>query len=242
MYSIGQFAKKTGVTTRTLRFYDEKGLLRPSHLSESGRRFYTDQDLVTLQNILVFKYLGYSLEEIRTMLRTDAGQDWRAALKRQHEEMLKEKKRIEKVLATLEDALVLAENRDSIDPDIFLSVIHNLVREDEQKAFLKSVLPEDLVDELFDVGREELLRNGGRFLEAFGKIKEAYRKRLPDEEVVRIFTELMEALPKDLLNRLEEQSEKLERIRFDEVLFPIPLTKEEERWLEEVMQRVSNKS
>lgn len=56
MYTIGQFARKTGVTTRTLRFYDQKGLLKPSYLSESGRRFYTDRDLLTLQNILVFKY------------------------------------------------------------------------------------------------------------------------------------------------------------------------------------------
>jgi len=65
---------QTGVTTRTLRFYDRKGLPKPSHLSESGRRFYTDKDLLTLQNILVLKYLGYSLDEIRTMLRSDAGQ------------------------------------------------------------------------------------------------------------------------------------------------------------------------
>ena len=64
MYTIGPFARKTGVTTRTLRFCDKKGLLKPSNLSESGRRFYTDKDLLTLQNILVFKYLGYSLDEM----------------------------------------------------------------------------------------------------------------------------------------------------------------------------------
>jgi DNA-binding transcriptional MerR regulator len=236
-YTIGQFARKTGVTTRTLRFYDQKGLLKPSHVSESGRRHYTDQDLVTLQNIMVFKYLGYSLAEIRTMLRTDAGRDLRAALKRQYQEMMEEKQRIEKVLETLECALALAEKRDAIDPDLFLSVIHNLAKEDEQKAYQKSVLPEDLVDELFEVSREDLLRDGGRFLEAIGKSKEAYRKQLPDEDVMRIVAEMLDALPRRLVERLAEQSDKLERLTLEEALFPIPLTKDEERWLEDVMRR-----
>ena len=237
MYTIGQFARKTGVTTRTLRFYDQKGLLKPSYLSESGRRFYTDRDLLTLQNILVFKYLGYSLDEIRTMLRKEAGRDWRASLKRQHQEMLQEKKRIEKVLETLETALALAEQREAIDPDIFLSVIHNLVKEDEQKAFLKAVLPEELVDELFETSREDLLRDGGRFLEVLGKLKEACRNRSPDEEMIPILREMMDLLPKGLVERLTEQSERLEGLKFDDELFPLPLTKDEERWLEEVIER-----
>jgi len=239
MYTIGQFARKTGVTARTLRFYDQKGLLKPSHLSESGRRYYTDRDLLTLQNILVFKHLGYSLEDIRRMLGADSGRDWGEALRRQHREMLEEKRRIEKVLETLECAIALADRRESIDPDIFLSVIHNLVKEEEQKAFLKSVLPEDLVDEMYHVSREDLLRQGGRLLETLGKLREAYRSRLPDEEVARIIEELAEALPKHLMDRLAEQADTLERIRFDEALFPVPLTKDEERWLEEVMQRIS---
>ena len=239
MYTIGQFARKTGVTTRTLRFYDQKGLLKPSHLSESGRRYYTDKDLLTLQNILVFKYLGYSLDEIRAMLRKDAGagQDWRASLKRQHQEMLQEKRRIEKVLETLETALALAEQRDTIDPDIFLSVIHNLVKEDEQKAFLKAVLPEELVDELFETSREDLLRDGGRFLEVLGKLKEACRNRAPDEQILPILREMVDLMPQGLVERLTEQSERLEGLEFDEELFPLPLTKDEERWLEEVIER-----
>ena len=259
MYTIGEFAKKTGVTTRTLRFYDQKGLLKPSHLSESGRRHYTDKDLATLQNILVFKYLGYPLDEIRSMLRTAggkhaeakatgtdagsaAGRDWSAMLKRQREELLKEKARIEKVLATLDYAIALADKREAIDPDIFLSVIHNLAKEDEQKAFLKSVLPEDLVDELFEASREDLLRDGGRFLGAISKIKEAYRRRLPDEEVAGIVQEMLASLPRRLLDRLAEQSERLDAVQFDEALFPIPLTKDEERWLQEVMERMRDKS
>src|SRR5690606_869374 len=106
-----------------------------------------------------------------------------------------------------------------------------------QKAYLKSLLPEDLVDELFETSREDLLRGGGRFLEMLGKLKEACRNRSPDEEIIPILREMMDLLPNGLVERLMEQSERLEGLKFDEELFPLPLTKDEERWLEEVIER-----
>ena len=71
MYSIGQFAKKTGVTIRTLRYYDEKDLLKPAYISEKGQRFYDDTNILTIQKILVCKYLDYPLENIKTLLEED---------------------------------------------------------------------------------------------------------------------------------------------------------------------------
>lgn len=66
-YSTGQFAALADVSVRTIRFYDQKGLLPPSYVSESGARFYTDEDLAALQQILLLKYLGFSLDDIRSM-------------------------------------------------------------------------------------------------------------------------------------------------------------------------------
>ena len=63
-YSSGQFAKLAGVSVRTIRFYDTQNILKPSLVTESGARFYTDSDLVRLQEILLFKYLGFSLEGV----------------------------------------------------------------------------------------------------------------------------------------------------------------------------------
>ena len=51
-YTAGDFAKKAGVTIRTIRFYDSKGLLKPSSISDSGYRLYTDADFAKLQIIL----------------------------------------------------------------------------------------------------------------------------------------------------------------------------------------------
>lgn len=66
-YSSGQFAKMAHVSVRTIRFYDQKHLLQPSYVSESGARFYTDYDFVKLQQILLLKYLGFSLDDIKEM-------------------------------------------------------------------------------------------------------------------------------------------------------------------------------
>lgn len=66
-YSSGQFAKMAQVTLRTIRYYDQQNILKPSFTNEHGARFYTDEDLVKLQQILLFKYLGFSLGEIREM-------------------------------------------------------------------------------------------------------------------------------------------------------------------------------
>ena len=70
-YRAGQFARKAAVSIRTLRYYDQEGLLAPSRYSEAGYRLYTDADLVNLQQILALKFLGFSLDEIKALLRAD---------------------------------------------------------------------------------------------------------------------------------------------------------------------------
>ncbi|MBO6046249.1 MAG: methyltransferase domain-containing protein, partial [Erysipelotrichaceae bacterium] len=66
-YSSGQFAKMAHVTLRTIRYYDQKNILKPSYINESGARFYTDDDFARLQQILLLKYLGFSLSDIQEM-------------------------------------------------------------------------------------------------------------------------------------------------------------------------------
>ncbi len=64
MRTISQVAELTGVSTRTLQYYDEIGLLKPSELTESGYRLYDDESLQKLQQILFFKELGFKIKEI----------------------------------------------------------------------------------------------------------------------------------------------------------------------------------
>lgn len=64
-YTIGEFGRISGVSPKTIRFYDEKGLLKPVGYSEAGYRYYDDSSFVTLQRILLLRYLGMSLEQIK---------------------------------------------------------------------------------------------------------------------------------------------------------------------------------
>lgn len=66
--TVGELAKKMGVTVRTLQHYDKEGFFSPSAESEGGRRLYTDKDLVRLYQILSLKHLGFSLEDIKNRI------------------------------------------------------------------------------------------------------------------------------------------------------------------------------
>ncbi|WP_034440007.1 MerR family transcriptional regulator [Clostridium ihumii] len=65
---VGELAKKMGVSVRTLQYYDKEGLLKPSAISEGGRRLYSCKDIIRLHQILSFKYLGFSLKEIKSKI------------------------------------------------------------------------------------------------------------------------------------------------------------------------------
>ena len=67
-WKIGELARRTGLSVRTLHYYDEIGLLSPSHHTEAGHRLYTDDDIVRLQQIRSLQQLGFSLEEVRACL------------------------------------------------------------------------------------------------------------------------------------------------------------------------------
>lgn len=69
MKTISQVAELAGVSTRTLQYYDEIGLLNPSELTQSGYRLYNDEALQKLQQILFFKELGFKLKEISEILQ-----------------------------------------------------------------------------------------------------------------------------------------------------------------------------
>ena len=80
-YTTGEFARMAHVTIRTIRYYDKKGLLKPSFINESGYRMYSDEDFLKLQKILSLKYLGFSLNEIGNMTIHDTSADILKSLK-----------------------------------------------------------------------------------------------------------------------------------------------------------------
>src|SRR5271156_622440 len=67
-YTVQKLAKLSGVSVRTLHFYDEIGLLRPAYIETNGYRYYEEKELLLLQQILFFRELGFELKKIQKIL------------------------------------------------------------------------------------------------------------------------------------------------------------------------------
>ena len=97
MKTVSQIAKLTGISIRTLQYYDEIGLLKPSEFTSSGYRLYDDEALQTLQQILFFKELGFRLKEIKEILEKPDF-DRITAFKKQKELLLLKRNRIDRLI------------------------------------------------------------------------------------------------------------------------------------------------
>ncbi|MDP9118212.1 MAG: MerR family transcriptional regulator [Actinomycetota bacterium] len=98
-WSIVEVARMSRVTSRTLRHYDEIGLLPPAGIGGNGYRFYEHEDLLRLQQILVLRELGLGLDEIRKIL--DEERDPIQALRGHHERLLREQGRLTRLAHTV---------------------------------------------------------------------------------------------------------------------------------------------
>lgn len=102
---VREFAKLTGVSVRTLHFYDEIGLLKPSSVDEqNGYRFYDECSLTRMQEILFYRELDFPLKEIR-MILSSPDYDKQNALKEQKQLLTLKKERLERLISALDGAM-----------------------------------------------------------------------------------------------------------------------------------------
>ena len=94
---INDVAKLTGITVRTLHYYDEIGLLKPSKITDAGYRIYDEDNLETLQQILFFREMNFPLSEIKEII-SNPNFDRIAALKNHRDLLIKKKQRLDKLI------------------------------------------------------------------------------------------------------------------------------------------------
>jgi DNA-binding transcriptional MerR regulator len=99
-YSVKQLSNLAGVSIRTLHYYDQISLLKPSSIKSNGYRCYDEKKLMILQQILFFRELEFPLEKIKEIV-SSKGYDPLTSLTDQHQLLLLKKKRIEKLLKTI---------------------------------------------------------------------------------------------------------------------------------------------
>jgi MerR family transcriptional regulator, thiopeptide resistance regulator len=134
MYTIKELASLAGVTTRTLRFYDQIGLLKPASLGRNGYRYYNSESAMRLQQLLFYKRLGFDLQEIRSILDNpnfnllDALKFHRIALKKQIGN-------IQQLIHTVDMTIQkLMEGANMNDDDLFVGF-----SEEKQKEYEKEI-------------------------------------------------------------------------------------------------------
>jgi MerR family transcriptional regulator, thiopeptide resistance regulator len=102
LYTVGELARRCGVTVRTLQYYDNEGILPPKHFTEGGRRLYSKDDILALQQILFLKSFGFSLDEIRDrLLKTDSPETVREIFTRQRDALSEQIKKLQDIVEVL---------------------------------------------------------------------------------------------------------------------------------------------
>ncbi|WP_346961685.1 MerR family transcriptional regulator [Clostridium sp.] len=131
-YTTGEFAKKAGVTIRTIRYYDSKGILKPSYTNNLGYRYYSDEDFIKLKKILALKYLRLSLDEIISTEKCDyKKEDMMNSLKLQKSIIKNKMNNMKVVLNAIETAEFSMNENSNMKWEEAIDVIKSLESEKE---------------------------------------------------------------------------------------------------------------
>jgi len=132
-YTIQKLGRLAGISTRTLRYYDEIGLLKPTRISSSGYRIYGQKEVDRLQQILFYRELGVSLESIRDIVNAKSF-DPMAALVQHREQLKKRRDQLDTLIQNVEKTIKATEGRFNMnDHEKFEGFKQQLIEENEEK-------------------------------------------------------------------------------------------------------------
>lgn len=132
-YTVQKLGKLAGVSTRTLRYYDEIGLLKPTRINSSNYRIYGQQEVDRLQQILFYRELGVSLESIRDLVTAPAF-DGAKALREHREKLLEKRAQLDLLIQNVEKTIEMTEGRIIMsDKEKFEGFKQKLIDENESK-------------------------------------------------------------------------------------------------------------
>lgn len=151
LMTVGTLAKRAKVSIRTLQYYDKMGLLKPSQISEGGRRMYSVQDMTILHQIITFKNLGLSLNEIKQrLIPIHTNEDIKKMLIKQAELI---KAQIQKANHVIESIQMIASEIDT-EQAVNWSKYSNmlqLIQENNESFWVMNYLDHELLDNIVQV-------------------------------------------------------------------------------------------
>lgn len=241
VYLIGEFSKKTGISIRTLHYYDDIGLLTPQKAPHSGHRIYDQHDILTIQKIVSFKFLGYSLDEIIKLLKvTSFGSALHDTLQLQKQAFEEKQAHIKAALKVIDRVITTIAEEKEVDSDILLSLIQSIQTENEQRQWLEQFVSEEAITKLYNRDEQEMESLDKRFIQFSKEVKRLTGTPVEHAEVQRLIDEHMklnlafvgEENVADFNGILEAEEEILDKMA---QMPPSPFTVEEDEWLQQAM-------
>lgn len=133
-YTIQKLGKMAGVSTRTLRYYDEIGILKPARINSSGYRIYGQKEIDLLQQILFYRALEVDLASIKSII-TSPGYDRIQALGEHREKLLEKREQLNRLLANLDKTIASAEGRMTMSNQEKFEGFKKKIVEDNEKKY-----------------------------------------------------------------------------------------------------------
>ncbi len=178
MFTVKQLSKLAGVTPRTLHHYDAIGLLKPSRVGGNGYRYYGDEALLRLQQILFYRELGLPLEDIRQIMgRRDF--DVLGALYSHREALQKQAARLDRLIATVDHTIHYLKGEQPMNDK---GLFEGFSEEEQEKYALEA-------EQLYDA---ETVRASNRRWKAYS----AEKKQEILEETKSIYLDMAAVMPK----------------------------------------------
>ncbi|HFI2421975.1 MerR family transcriptional regulator [Bacillus paranthracis] len=243
-WMISEFASVGDVTVRTLRYYDNINLLKPSDYTEGGHRLYTKDDLYVLQQIQSFKHLGFSLSEIQNIIlqRDIETEEFLRQMHFQRELLLAEQERIAKVLSHMDEMTKKFQKEERVDVALFSSFLQTFIWEKENKEWLEEHFSNECVQAFYS-NKEVKEKFDRRFMDVIGKLKKyQVEEKDPGHQDVQVTLKEFFNLIEEVTNYLDipqsdiEDIIKQSKIPLDE--FPALFTSEEEQYIKEAMNKI----
>jgi DNA-binding transcriptional MerR regulator len=132
-YTVQKLGRMAGISTRTIRYYDEIGILKPARINSSGYRIYGQAEVDRLQQILFYRELGVSLENIQDIV-SEPSFNGLKALQEHRDKLLDKRNQLELLLANVEKTIALSEGRTTMsDTEKFAGFKQKMIDDNEAK-------------------------------------------------------------------------------------------------------------
>lgn len=189
-YTVNKLAKLSGVSARILHFYDEIGLLKPAYYGENNYRYYEEEQLLMLQQILFYRELGMPLSEIQVIISSDNFDKIEAL--QSHKKILEQGlDRSQQMIKTINKTISHLRGKEKMKDEEFYYGFDSAKQKEHEKYLIeKDILTQDFLDECNEKVKNWSDKEKNAFIQDIEKIMDALivainNKSLPSADEVQ---------------------------------------------------------